>query len=259
MELKELCLLLKEAREKKGIPLKKAALYTKIPPSVIRKIEAGEKLESIGTFYLKGFLKIYASFLKRNDLIGEISRIFSSSSSPHPPKKKITTHLDAPQKQTDINPHPDFKLYPDFKNVFSKFNLGKKEIVTALCLAFILALFLVTKKQHSEKKAPLPVTPFKQEEREDIRPKKEENQEIITSILTKEKVFIQVKADNSLIFQNILIPGKQESWKALKSLEIKINSPKSVILEINGKIIPTSHQRKPATYKITPKGFKVEK
>jgi len=258
MELKEICLLLKETREKKGIPLKKAALYTKIPPSVIRRIESGEKLESVGTFYLKGFLKIYASFLKKDELAEEINRVFSSDSK-KASQKKTNVRVNTPQRQTDIKLPPKFKLYPDFKNIFSRFKIGKKETVTAICLAVILLFFLMPKKKHISKNPPLTTKPAKQEEKKTVQSKKEENQRIIASVLTKEKVFIQVKADNSLIFQNILIPGRKESWQALKSLNIKINSPKSVILEINGKIIPTSRQRKPAIYKITPEGFKVEK
>lgn len=258
MELKELCLLLKETREKKSIPLKKAALYTRIPPSVIRKIESGEKLESIGTFYLKGFLKIYASFLKKDELAEEINQIFSADSK-KPSQKKTNPQIDKPQRQADIKLLPEFRLSPNLKNIFSRITVSRKGIAIALCITLILFLFFMPKKKHIRNKIPLPAGQAKQEEKKAVQPKKEANQEIIASVLTKEKVFIQVKADNSLIFQNILIPGRKESWRALKSLDIKINSPKSVILEINGRIIPTSRQRKPATYRITPEGFKIEK
>ncbi len=262
MELKEICLLLKEARERKGIPLKKAALYTKIPPSVIRKIEAGEKLESIGTFYLKGFLKIYASFLKKDELAEEINQIFSTGHK-KASQKKAAPRIDKPKIRTDIKLLPEFKLSPDLKNIFSRVKINRRKTVIVLCAAAVLLLFFIPKKKHIRNKTPLPTEQDRQEEKKIVQPKKEANQEtnqeIIVSVLTKEKVFIQVKADNSLIFQNILIPGRKESWQALKSLDIKINSPKSVILEINGKIIPTSRQRKPATYRITPEGFKVGK
>src|SRR3989338_3955267 len=57
-------LLLKQVRESKGISLGAVHEATKIPLDSLRAIEEGYKVRTLSPFYLKGFLKMYASYLE---------------------------------------------------------------------------------------------------------------------------------------------------------------------------------------------------
>ena len=56
-------LILKEAREKKGLSLEVVHEATKIPMDALRAIEQGYAVRNLSPFYLRGFIKIYAHFL----------------------------------------------------------------------------------------------------------------------------------------------------------------------------------------------------
>ena len=60
--IKEVCNRLKEKRSELGYSIEYTVEKTKLYPSVIRDIEQGN-LSNISSVYLKGFMKIYASFL----------------------------------------------------------------------------------------------------------------------------------------------------------------------------------------------------
>ncbi len=248
MDLEQICKSLKETREKRKLSLKETSNLTKLAPLVIKRIEEVENLEEMSQFYLKGFLKIYASALGRNDLIEEIEKYFSQEKPPSSPKKtplkKISKHKK-PQKPTPIT---------SIQTPFLK--LGKK--VWLLILIGLLLLLLYISLRPKLLKEP----PSSKKETES---QKEENipQKIIlrpfATILTKGKVFIEVRTDSELIFQGILLEGNKESWQAKKKLEIKISNPSLVSLEIGGKLIPTSNIKRPTLYIVDSTGFRIKK
>ncbi len=58
--------LLKSTRESRGISLGVVHEATKIPMDVLRAIEEGYTVRTLTPFYLKGFIKMYAEYLKIN-------------------------------------------------------------------------------------------------------------------------------------------------------------------------------------------------
>ena len=60
--IEELCKKLKEKRKELELDLEEVVEKTKLHPSTIKSIEAGD-ISTINAIYLKGYLKIYASFL----------------------------------------------------------------------------------------------------------------------------------------------------------------------------------------------------
>ena len=58
--------LLKSTREARGISLRVVHEATKIPMDVLRAIEEGYTVRTLAPFYLKGFIKMYAEYLKIN-------------------------------------------------------------------------------------------------------------------------------------------------------------------------------------------------
>ena len=57
---------LKSVRESKGIALRTVHDATKIPLDALKAIEEGYTIRSLSSFYLRGFLKIYAQYLDIN-------------------------------------------------------------------------------------------------------------------------------------------------------------------------------------------------
>ncbi len=74
MNIEELCAKLQQKRNELGLTLEEVVEKTKLYPSVIRDIEACN-LGNINKAYLKGYIKIYASFLSVDveDALGKIS------------------------------------------------------------------------------------------------------------------------------------------------------------------------------------------
>src|SRR3989338_8287361 len=55
--------ILKTARQEKGLSLESVYEATKIPLDVLRAIEEGYTVHTLSPFYYRGFLKIYAQYL----------------------------------------------------------------------------------------------------------------------------------------------------------------------------------------------------
>ena len=58
-----------------------------------------------------------------------------------------------------------------------------------------------------------------------------------------EDCWLQLKADNHVVFQNVLKKGRFEAWEADDRMELTLGSAGGVQLEINGKIIPSLGKR----------------
>src|SRR3990167_2543756 len=56
-------LVLKQARESRGIALQTVHEATNIPMDVLRAIEEGYTVRTLSPFYYRGFLKMYAKYL----------------------------------------------------------------------------------------------------------------------------------------------------------------------------------------------------
>ncbi|MCD6540167.1 MAG: DUF4115 domain-containing protein [Candidatus Omnitrophica bacterium] len=80
----------------------------------------------------------------------------------------------------------------------------------------------------------------------------------LVSLLTKGKIFIEVKTDGKLVFSGILLAGNKESWQAKEKIEIKISNPSLVVLELSGELIPTSNLKKPTSYVVDSSGFRIK-
>lgn len=268
MELIQICNTLKKTRREKKITLEEVSKKTKLLPSVIRKIEAAKELNDIGKVYLKGFLKIYASFLGLDHLRKDIDDCFTEEKTKEPllkaskretkPASLKLTELKEQKRTAFTNPLE--KLNPLISQILSRITLPKirfnlKKLVIFL-LSIIVAISLVNfLKRPRRRSQPAPAAI----EEKTQTPKVKETSLPTVGVLIKKNVFITVKADGKLIFQNVVLAGAKESWQANKKLEIKINNPSLVTLEIRDQIIPTANQKTPAVYEVTKEGFRLIK
>ena len=247
MELLDIVRTLKKLRQNKQLSLEEVSTNTKLTPSVLRKIETEDNLTDIGEFYLKGFLKMYAEYLKEDDLVKEIEKVFSTGQSVKELSKKKTA-VKKPSKKT-------LPIVEIIKSALSNLN---PKIILIIAIIGLSLLFINMIKKGISRKQTTPVAETKPVD-SPIAADTFKNTKIkpITTILTRENVFVEVRIDGKLIFQNIIIKGSNETWVAKEKLEIKINNPSQVTLEIGNQRIPTANTKGPTTYLITPQGFKV--
>lgn len=268
--IEELCHKLKNKRKELGYSIEHIVNKTKLSPSVIKNIEE-VNLDSIGGAYLKGFIKIYASFLKVQ-IEEDLEEMFSNDT-PKQDKKQ----LKIKNKETK----------PKGPNVFDRIKVipvqvKKKIFITLISFISILVVFnlgkvVFTKVSQIFKKRPPKVgskieTPDIGPERENVKDEKLVKQvapvkikdvlgEMEVSLTAKKRCFLKVIVDGKLLFQGTLNKGAVETWKGTKEIEFKIKDGSAVYLEVNGKAIPnlTSIRKPIKSLKITPSGITVDK
>jgi len=248
MNLEELCVKLQQKRNDLGLTLEEAVEKTKLYPSVIRDIESCN-LSNISKAYLKGYIKIYASFLGVNteDALDKIG-INQQNISAKPLIKK-----DEPaQKST-----PSIKFKPIPPKV-------KKIIFYLVALVFILWATTSVVRFVSKSFTKIPKKPAKKTERKVIKlppVSKKVQAEFNASLTAKRDCFIRAKVDGKVLFEGVLKKGMSESWKGRKEIEFRIADGSSVYLEVNGKSLPslTSSHKSIKSLKVNSSGISVVK
>ncbi|MFH1504610.1 MAG: RodZ domain-containing protein [Candidatus Omnitrophota bacterium] len=252
--IKEVCSKLKEKRANLGYSLEETVEKTKLHPSVIRDIESGD-LSNINSAYLKGFMRIYASFLEI-DMGRALEEIESVPSPQIKNKKKIV--------KKNLNPVSELQAQK-LKESFSK--IKKKVIVAVLVVVFLWSFFAFTrfifrKVIQSFKRPPKEASRQVQPKLSPIAPTAVvRTQGIGVSLTAKKRCFIRTVVDGKLLFEGILDRNVVESWEADEEIEFRISDGSAVHLEVNGKALPPlSSIRKPIkSLKITPSGITIDK
>lgn len=247
--IKELCCKLRDKRKELDYSIEYVVEKTKLYPSVILDIE-NCNLAKINTTYIKGFIKIYAAFLKID--IGTSLEELSSLESPlkkvrKPSSRKLNLSFENIRNIKK-------KLSPTFKSNLLIFIAS----IVIIGIIFLSGKFVITKIFSFVKSKPKAEIEVKTE---DIFALPESLEELEVTLTAKDKCFLKVIADGKLLFQGLLDKGVTETWKGAKELEFKISDGSAVYLEINGKAIPTlTAIRKPIkSLKITTSGITVEK
>lgn len=246
MTPQELFQKLAEKRKELDLSIEEVVEKTKLYPSVIRDIEAGN-LENINPAYRKGFLRIYASFLGV-----DASAVLDKLSLNGPKKEKTVQFKDPaarPKKAISI------KLPP----------VAKKIIIftaAALCMLWILgSLVSFVAKRISR----LPKKPQRVAERQapaTFTTQRPKTNVLNVSLTAKRACFLKVKVDGKLLFEGELPKGAQETWRGTREIELlKISDGSALFLEVNSKrISPLSTSRRQIkSLKITASGISVVK
>ena len=250
--IKEVCSKLKEKRKELGFSLEYTVEKTKLHPSVIKDIENGD-LERIGSTYLKGFMKIYASFLgvDLGSSLEEVSSLKTSTKSERRFKRK---NIQPPLSQTM---HLLKQISPETK---------KKVVIVLAAMLLLWSLFTVgsfaVKKisRAFKKESPKEASEVAAAKPESFTPIPE-GDEVVVSVTANKRCFLRVKVDGKLLFEGALNKGAIETWRGNKEIEFKISDGSAVYLEVNGKSIPTlTAIRKPIkSLKITSSEISIDK
>jgi len=229
MEILELCSKLKEKRKELGYSIEEVVEKTKLYPSVIKDLEEG-KLENLNPTYLKGFIKIYASFL------GIDTKEFVQ-------EEKVPPKKNEPKKNNNII-FDLLKLYKIFWKI----------VLFILVFIFLFILILKINKLKTKKVQ----TEDIQEQLKLLDIKKGE---ITVALTAKRNCHLRVKIDGKIFFDGIIKEKDKEIWKADKEIELSISDGSSVYIEVNGQPLPvlTSIPKKIKSLKINHTGIYIEK
>ena len=246
--IQELCAKLKAKRVEMGYSMEEIVEKTKLHPSVIKDIEAGE-LEKINKTYIKGFVKIYAAFLgvEVGAALDEISHVKAHI---RREPRTITTAKQVRRPKLPLDKIP-----------FEKIKKPLIFIIAAIVIFLILSA-LIKAIVNRPKQAPAVVTPPKVEEKvEPKSPPVVDTDQVNVSVTAKRDCFLRVRADGLLLFEGVLKKGATESWNAEREMDFKISDGSALYIEANGKALPPlTAMRKPIkSLKITPSGTSVEK
>ncbi|MCM8794814.1 MAG: DUF4115 domain-containing protein [Candidatus Omnitrophica bacterium] len=219
---------LKAAREAKEMTLEEACAATKIQRTKLEAIEDDRIHEELDPAYAKIFLKKYASFLGLDG--SAIVSEFLSLRGPVP-ERPIAVPME-----TAAAPKPTIS-YPDRRTVLVS-ALGVASLLGVSFLIYLAAgLYGDFKRQTrqtavSDRREGPTVERAPAAARKQIIPK---SQPLKLTVKADEDVWMQIKSDGSVIFQNVLSKGKQHSWTAQEELELWTGNASATGLHLNGK------------------------
>jgi len=257
--------VLKRSREAQGLSLEIVHEATKIPLDALRAIEEGYKVRMLSTFYYKGFVKMYASYLGV-----EVSEVIEDYR-----EEELPQHID-----------PDVEGFEMPEWVSKVFTRQRKQQIV-IVVGGMLGLFLITKlfgaifhrpkvsepkktvKAAEVKKSSVAEKEVKSGNRKDEKKKTQPvkrvekkitvkntpmvvtrsepaplpstastiQKNIILTVRAKENSWLRVKTDGDTVFQSTLRTGAVETWLADNSIEISGGNISQLEFDLNGKLI----------------------
>ncbi len=265
---------MKETREAKGISLSTIHEVTKIPMDVLKAIEEGYTVHSLSSFYLKGFIKMYAQYL---DVEMKPEMI-------EPKAEEV--------KEARVERRPPVQVAVKADDQFDSFLNKERQrwivLITGAVLLFVLCLrvggcilakakaarpsggtsavvdippsadVVPVPKPKAQKATSIPasqnmaavseakttaVTPVAAQKVKEpeaapqvIDPEPPENKVRVT-IRARKKGWLQVKVDGMLVLQSTIREGAVESWTAEKQIEVSGRIIHELEFELNGKVL----------------------
>ncbi|MDD3374641.1 MAG: DUF4115 domain-containing protein [Candidatus Omnitrophica bacterium] len=252
-------LILKEARESRGIAIETVHEATKVPLDALKAIEEGYRVRSMTDFYYRAFIKLYANYLGI-----DIRRILEDY---HPEKIPEPTSF-----------HRGKNFWEgEESNIFTP-NVIRNIVKTVVVIFGLFVVFRIggcifnrkpqvdskkTTKERVVKKKPVVAVASKpvvdkvnpEEKVSSVSEKK-----VNLVVRAKKKTWLRVSADGSEVFRSSLSKGAVESWNAKERIELSGKNLLGLELELNGKAISslTDGNRGINKIIITPSGFTVE-
>ena len=214
---------LQTARKAKNLTLEDAVRSTKIQRRTLEAIEEDRVGEELDAVYAKIFLKKYATFLGLDG--AALAEEYLSFHGPIPEASLI------PQTETTTK-RPTL---PALRQIFIPAGVGLMSLIGLSFLGYLGKDLYGALSKRSEKvvhslheKKPLSQKPAAPKS---IVPR---GQPLKLTIRTKADVWMQVKSDGTVIFQNVLPKDSQESWTAKEELELWTGNAGAMELILNG-------------------------
>lgn len=242
--IKPINIVLKEARQNKGVSFDEVTKVTKIHHNILRALEEGTTL-GLSHVYVKSYIKIYAKYLGIDQK--ELDKYF------HPvvPKDKKPP-LDFYAKAKGIRIKALSKL-PFLTSIHLQFKRFKKfaGIILACLVLLILLIGLIKGSARKDTVVLEKVTingastvaPAEQPKSEE-KPKQVKQAVpppvgdlLKLTIFAKLDTWMQIKVDGGVVYKRILKKAHSETWQAKESLELWIANAGTIDIELNGKTL----------------------
>jgi len=265
-------LLLKQAREAKGITLEAVQDATKIPLDSLKAIEEGYRVRTLTDFYYRAFVKMYAKYLGVD--IASIIENYKPEQLPKPAKfhkgKNFWQDEKIPFFNKDVIKNVMRGLFI-FLVLFMCFRLGSCWFKSRSSQPTkpVVKLRKVDVKRNEkvkppeEKKVSLPrssVSVAPAPSSSDVIAPKRSNKKITLVVKTKKSTWISIRVDGVDMSRTSLSKGAVESWTASESIELSGKNLNDLEFELNGQ--PTNPfgktRRGVKKILINHEGFKIE-
>ncbi len=288
--------VLREAREEKGLDLVTVHEATKIPLDILRAIEEGYTVRTLSPFYLKGFMKMYAQYLGVD--ISQIVDDYKREELPEKIDGDIDKQEDIEEKITTVLPRELQQqlvkgaavlvaLFLVFKmgGCVKRRWLGRKPAqqtdirtrrikkpeeapfekdIKAPAKAASPAKEVKTAPPKPAAAQPAPVAPSGTVQTPAaVQPPAEKKpaKPVTLTVTVKKKGWLQVKVDGTVVFQSTINEGAKETWEAEKSIELSGKSIQDLDFVLNGKeLSPLGRaDRNARRLIVTPQGISIKK
>lgn len=212
---------LKSARQDKGIDLDEACRATKTQRGVLEALEENRIEDLLEPVYAKIFIKKYASFLGLDGaaLVEEYLTLRGGL-----PESELSVEMEAIRMQT----------LPSIQKVLIPAGVGLFALVGMVFLGN-LAMDSYRSAASNSESNPQVGTPSARPVPQ--RPLVPLSRKLKLTIRTSDEVWLQVKSDGTVIFQNVLPKGSHETWIAKKELELWTGNAGAMELSLNGKTL----------------------
>lgn len=241
---------LKSAREAKGISLDEAARFTKVQRKILESIEEDQVEGILDPAYRKIFLKKYASYLGLDG-----NAVVSEYLSTQGPVAEPAVLLNQRLKKEEPLPPLSRVLFPAF--------VGLMSVVGFAYIGYLALDFSAhARKAKSASRKPS-VNALSSREKapsaasQDSRPIVPLSKPLKLTIRARVDVWMQVKSDGTVIFQNVLTQGASESWTAKRELELWTGNAGAMELSLNGQPLENSARGVKKGMKVTHLGLAI--
>ena len=213
---------LKSARESKGLSLQEAAGITKIQRQTLEVIEQGRVHETLDPVYARIFVKKYAAFLGFDGaaLADEYQGV-----------TRATAVAEMPQSASAAN--QPASAAPSM-NLLAPIGIVLAALIGIAFLGY-MAVDLYHNLQRQKPAASAPAAAPKEKGPESQKLLVPLSKPLKLTVQTTADVWMQMKADGAVVFQNVLPKGSRESWPAKNDLEIWTGNAGAMQLFLNGK------------------------
>ena len=234
---------LKSARERKKLSLEKVNKDTKIHAKLLNAMESDSIDEQMSPVYARNFLKTYAQYLGLNarELVDEFTEAHPVTSEPALNIEKVEkTVQHSPIMYEKAMPRPGKKA-PPFP--FFVFIAGLFVIAAMIFVGVRVVMLASSHLKSNAAKSPQKQAVLKSK-KEALAPKAAagaqkkisvpRNQQLVLRVKAKSDVWLKIKSDGKVIFQDILGAGASEEWRANDRFSVSTGKAENTSLFLNG-------------------------
>ena len=241
---------LKSARSAKGASLEAVARATKIQRRILEAMEEDRLEEVLDWAYAKIFMKKYANYLGLDGAV--VVEEYLASHAPLQERLNPSVETNSPKPSGDA----------PLLRILIPAGLGLLALTGLSFLGYLVMDLVGNLKENrravqSASAQNTPRTPTV--ERVPAAPKLivPLSAPLKLTISTKADVWMQVKSDGTVIFQNVLSKGSKESWTAKEELEIWTGNAGAMELSLNGRPLNNAGSGVKKGIKVTHEGLKL--